>query len=230
MLQANLSPLAHVSPDDKAEYSRLIAALVKEVDFALTHLLDPGAAIICLNENGDTGTFRLESDRRFWDTTPLEEWLEEYEFTRFTFLNNGAFSLVFLDTTLDAVLKISLVEDDVANLYWEFCQKNQAPYLPSIIAMGAETHELFDRSLVVDWCVQPRYLKNTSYNVLAEQDAEFARIADSLFPSLGEWAKSLPYKLDLHQDNVMQDSQGNLVVIDAICQDPLLAYAQDSFN
>lgn len=207
-----------ISDLDKEIYSKLIKVLVNEFNIY--------SEVLCVYESGTSGNLFLEESGEFWDLSELKNRLKDEGLDRFSFIGNGSFSLVFMDNLHNAVLKISLGQDDIANLYWEFCSTNQASYLPTIFAMGSQVHG----DLVVDWCVQPFYSHSDRYVRELLKETDYALIAEMLFPSLLEWVSASGYILDLHADNVRENHLGQFVVTDAICLDPETVENSDYFN
>lgn len=175
----------------------------------------------------DDDTWGDDTDWGFTIESLDEELFEEYLLEHFgygyRYIGHGSFSVAILETKTNRVIKISLGDKDTAPLFWQFCIANKESYLPKIYALG--TVEVQSLVIKASWAITPKYRDQRGYtSVLYDvhrnhthgREHSYKVLSKRYFPLVNRWAIVNGLTLDLHDENVMQDKQGNWVCIDPV--------------
>lgn len=181
-------------------------------------------------ENVDEEVRELGIDAELWGTTIEyvdEDLFQEYLLNNFghayKYVGRGSFSVAILETATNRVIKISLGDKDTAPLFWQFCIANKAKYLPKIYRLGEFTDPT--TGLKIRWALTPKYRTQRDYSEvlytyhrshMKGRDHTYKVLSKQYFPLVNRWALVNGLTLDLHDENVMQDKQGNWVCIDPV--------------
>lgn len=124
----------------------------------------------------------------------------------YEFVGAGCFALVLKGDTIPEgyVLKVSLSAYDCGPQYWRYCMDHKGEdYVPEVVAMG------HDNKTGWRWC-----LMRELYCLDSWDSSEFRRCHADMTDVM-QWAATIG-RCDLHADNVMQDGDGNFIIVDPV--------------
>ena len=208
------------------DYNQLVNKIVSDTVVNVEGYLQPEYPCIVLTHDyydtwGDITDwgFTIESV----DEELFKEYLLEHFGYEYRYIGHGSFSVAILETKTNRVIKISLGDKDTAPLFWQFCIANKEKYLPKIYAIGmVEVHTV---GVKVNWAITPKYRDQMGYTLVLRdvhhshihgREHTYKVLSKRYFPKVHRWALVNGLTLDLHDDNVMQDKQGNWVCIDPV--------------